>query len=174
MSGTLPIRVARPADFSDTERARFFEMVVEGGEVGGAVLADNIADARVLVMLIDGDTICGIAALKRPRTSYRKKTAAKSRLDLDVTSFPYELGYVYVQPDYQGRGQSHRLIAAALEHSDGAAMFATVRADNARMRATFEKAGFIPAGDPYPGRYGQPIGVLLRAAERHSARPRSA
>lgn len=164
MSGALPIRAAQPADFNDTERAHFFELVVEGGEVGGAVLAGNIAAARALVVLIDGDTICGIAALKRPRASYREKTAAKSRLDLDATSLPYELGYVYVQPDYQGQGQSHRLIAAALEHTDGAAVFATVRTDNGRMRSAFEKAGFVSTGNLYPGRNGQPIGVMLRVA----------
>ena len=32
MSGSLPIRAAQLADSNDTERARFFELVVEGGD----------------------------------------------------------------------------------------------------------------------------------------------
>jgi GNAT superfamily N-acetyltransferase len=162
MRKTLPIRAARPVEFNDPERARFFELVVEGGEVGGAVLADNIAAARALVMLMDGDIICGIAALKRPRKSYREKMSAKSETVLDEASYPYELGYVYVQSAFQGQGQSHRLIAAALDHSDGMGVFATVRMDNDRMRSTLERAGFVAAGKSYPGRHGQPIGIMLR------------
>ncbi|TPG56584.1 GNAT family N-acetyltransferase [Sphingomonas glacialis] len=158
------IRAALPEDFSDAERERFFDLVVAGGEVGGAVLATNIAEARILVMLIDAGIVCGIAALKRPRSSYRDKTSAKSETNLDAAAFPYELGYVYVLPSHQGKGYSHRLIAAALDHSDGVGVFATVRMDNGRMRATFEKAGFVAAGKTYPGRHQQAIGTLLRAA----------
>lgn len=164
MNNTPAIRTALPEDCNDAERKRFFDLVVEGGEVGGAVLATNIADARILVMLIDGGTVYGIAALKRPQKSYRDKTAVKSEVDLDEASLPYELGYVYVQPAFQGKGMSHRLIAAALDHSDGMGVFATVRMDNNRMRTTLEKAGFLAAGIAYPGRHEQPIGVLLRAA----------
>lgn len=158
------IRAALPEDCSDAERECFFGLVVEGGEVGGAVLATNIAEARILVMLINDGMVCGIAALKRPRQSYRDKTSAKSEVDLDETSLPYELGYVYVQPAFQGQGQSHRLVAAALNHSDGVGVFATVRMDNDRMHATLKKAGFVAAGATYPGRHEQPTGVLLRAA----------
>lgn len=163
--GNAPaIRTAQPEDCSDAERKRFSDLVLEGGEVGGAVLAINIVEARVLVMLTQDEIVCGIAALKRPRKSYREKTSVKSEVDLDEASLPYELGYVYVQPVLQGTGQSHRLIAAALDHCDGAGVFATVRMDNDRMRATLEKAGFVVAGQPYPGRDEQQIGVLLRVA----------
>ncbi|MES3154246.1 GNAT family N-acetyltransferase [Sphingomonas faeni] len=164
MSGSPTIRAALPEDCSDTERERFFDLVVEGGEVGGAVLATNIAEARILVMLIGAGDVCGIAALKRPRKSYRDKTSAKSEVNLDAAAFPYELGYVYVLPALQGQGHSHRLIAAALDHSAGVGVFATVRMDNGRMCATLEKAGFVAAGKRYPGRHKQPIGALLRPA----------
>lgn len=43
-------------------------------------------------------------------------------------------------------------------------VFATVRTDNAVMRASLERAGFTPAGQIYEGREkDRKIGVLLRA-----------
>ncbi|MFT4055715.1 MAG: hypothetical protein QM681_14520 [Novosphingobium sp.] len=89
MSGSPTIHAALPEDCSDTERERFFDLVVEGGEVGGAVLATNIAEARILVMLIGAGTVCGIAALKRPRKSYRDNTSAKSEVSLDAATYAF-------------------------------------------------------------------------------------
>jgi hypothetical protein len=155
--------VARvPGALTAAELTRFLELVVEGGEVGGAAVATNIANARILVMLMQGGTMRGVAALKRPQDSYRKKIAKQTGVDLSQRVYPFELGYIYIQPVLQGRGLSHRLVASTLQHDDAHSVFATVRTDNEPMRATFAKAGFVAAGVAYPGAEGRKIGLLLR------------
>jgi RimJ/RimL family protein N-acetyltransferase len=155
------IETLEPATISAKDRTRFRDLVVEAGEVVGAALATNIANARALVVVRDAGTIRGVAALKRPQGSYRQKIAKQAQVDLAQSAWPYELGYIYIEPELQGRGLSHRLVAAALKRRDGAGVFATVRADNQRMRATLQKAGFAPAGETYEGLQGGRIGVLL-------------
>lgn len=82
------------------------------------------------MVIKDAGTIRGVAALKRPQASYREKIAKRAQIDLTQSTWPYELGYIYIEPELQGRGLSHRLVAAALKHRDNTGVFATVRADN--------------------------------------------
>lgn len=164
MDVDVQINAATPASYSGSERARFRDLVIEGGEVGGVVLDGNIANARVLVTLWADGVMRGVAALKRPRDSYRDKVADWTGVALPKPEIPYELGYIFIQPDLRGGGRSHRLVAEALAHADGAAMFATVRTDNGAMRATLGKAGFTAVGKPYPGQENRVIGLLMRPA----------
>ncbi|WP_374145799.1 hypothetical protein [Sphingomonas sp. 28-63-12] len=162
MASKIEIKAATPDAFSDSDRARFRDLVIMGGEVGGAILEENIANARVLVTLWADGVMRGVVALKRPRDSYRKKVAGWTGVALPKPEVPYELGYVFIESDLQGVGWSHRLIAEALAHTDGAAIFSTVRTDNARMRATLGKAGFAAAGKPYVRGLNREIGLLTR------------
>lgn len=152
-----------PQAFPGADRARFRDLVVKGGEVVGTALTTNIANARALVMLRHEGTIRGIAALKRPQVGYRNKMVYGSDYPLGETEYPYEFGYAFIEPVLQGQGLSHALLARTLDQSDGAAIFATVRMDNAAMRAALAKAGFVPVGRPYKGRQERMIGVLVRA-----------
>lgn len=158
----IELIAVKPVAASAAELERFEELVVEAGEVIGAALTTNIANARILVMLKHEGVLCGVAALKRPQDSYRKRVASQAEIALPKPEYPYELGYIYVQPKLQGRHLSHRLVAEALEHRDGAHVFATARIDNDRVRSTLAKARFAVAGKPYDGLQGKPIGLLVR------------
>lgn len=164
MEPDVEIIARTPDTFSDSDRTRFRDLVIEGGEVGGAVLEGNIANARVLVTLWAHGAMRGVAALKRPLDSYRAKVAGKTGVALPKPEIPYELGYIFIQPDLRGGGRSHRLVGEALAHADGVAIFATVRTDNGAMRATLGKAGFTAIGKPYPGQENREIGLLIRPA----------
>lgn len=155
--------VARvPGEFSAGELARFSELVVEGGEVRGAALATNVVNARIVVMLMQAGTMRGVAALKRPQDSYRSKIVERTGVELSNSDYPFDLGYIYIQPGLQGRGLSHRLVASSLQHDDARGVFATVRTDNEPMRAALAKAGFVAAGVDYLGNERCWIGLLLR------------
>lgn len=52
-----------PDTFSDADLQRFKELVIKGDEVGGAVLTDNIARARILAIYREESLIVGVAAL---------------------------------------------------------------------------------------------------------------
>jgi hypothetical protein len=46
----------------------------------------------------------------------------KAGVDLGPARYPYELGYVFLLPEAQGKKLSHGLVAAALAHTEGAAL----------------------------------------------------
>lgn len=162
MTDEIKFIAALPSDCSAVDRATFRDLVVQAGEVVGAALNTNVANARVLVMLKHHGIVRGVAALKRPQDSYRDKIINQAATALPRSEYPYELGYIFIEPDLQGRGLSHRLVAEALAHNDGAAVFATVRTDNGPMRSTLAKAGFTAVGRPYLGVQKQMIGLLVR------------
>ena len=154
-----------PDRFSHAELQRFEHLVIKGGEVGGNVLTANIRAARVLVVYREKGVIQGVSALKRPKESYREKVEAKSGVPLRQSDFPYELSYIFLEAGLRKRGLSYPLVAATLDPADGAGVFATVRTDNGRMRATLKRAGFRPVGEPWEGRENRIIGLLIRPAE---------
>lgn len=163
MDDEFELQAFHPGALSAEERQRFEALVIEGGEVAGITLSTNIGNARIVVLVRKHGVIRGVGALKRPQASYREKVSKKAGVALPLPDYPYELGYIYFERSLRGHRLSHRLVAKALDEDDGAGVFATVRSDNAVMRATLEKAGFAPAGDLYPGsKDGTVIGVLLR------------
>ncbi len=164
MSAEIEITVAAPHRLSEEERAAFSNLVQQGGEVGGDALATNIRSAKALILVRCAEEIKGITALKRPQASYRRRICEKAGVKIEEDSFPYELGYVLLLPEMQGKRLSHRLVAHALEHADGAGVFATTRTDNGAMLATLAKAGFKPVGDDYKGRGTRMIRLLVRPA----------
>ncbi|MDQ7994976.1 MAG: GNAT family N-acetyltransferase [Luteibacter sp.] len=165
MPEQIDIRAKAPNDFTDAELSIFRELVVEAGEVVGAALKTNIANARNVVLLEKDGATLGVAALKRPQENYREKIGKNASFSLPISTYPYELGYVFIKPILQGLGLSHRLVSIALEHSDGSSVFATVRTDNAAMRAVLRSAGFVSVGEPYLGLSGRQIGLLVRRHE---------
>jgi GNAT superfamily N-acetyltransferase len=164
MEPEIQVVARAPEELSVSELARFSELVVEGGEVGGTALATNMANARILVMLMHGDTMRGVAALKCPQDSYRKRVSERTGVEISLTEYPFELGYIYIQSELQGRGLSHKLVGLSLEHDDAQGVFATARTNNEPMRATLAKAGFGAAGAEYLGHRKRRLGLLLRPA----------
>ncbi|ACK50901.1 GCN5-related N-acetyltransferase [Methylocella silvestris BL2] len=152
-----------PGSFSDIDRTAFIALVKAGGEVSDVVLARNVKNAKALVLLRGKEGIKGVAALKKPLASYRRRISGKSEFHVDASSFPYELGYIYIVPEARGQHLSGPLVNAAIDAAAGAGIFATARVDNARMHASLVKAGFEAQGKPYGGRGGKrQIQIFIR------------
>jgi GNAT superfamily N-acetyltransferase len=171
MNDEIQIVAAAPNELSQKERCSFRELVEKGDEVSGAALAANVDAAKALVLGRVASEIRGVAALKRPQLSYRKRIECKAGVALEASNYPYELGYVFLLPDVRGKKLSHRLIAAALAHADDAGVFATARVDNIPMLATLAVAGFTQTGRDYPGRGKRTIRLLVRPAVSQPSEP---
>jgi GNAT superfamily N-acetyltransferase len=141
----------------------FTRLVQQGGEVDDIVVARNTDAARQLVFLRRGETLIGIAALKLPQVSYRKRISDLAGVNIPAETFPSELGYVFVIPTEQKRGFSRILVKAVIEGSSNEGIYATSRADNVAMHRTLERFEFRAAGKPYPGR-DQAIQLFVRDA----------
>ena len=66
------VTVKKPSNCSSAELQDFAYLVLEGGEVTDLGLEERIRKAQSLVFLTEGNSINGIAAVKKPALSYRR------------------------------------------------------------------------------------------------------
>ena len=157
--------VKSPSECSKIEIAAFIAFVRTGGEVSIPGLAERIRSAAVLVYARVDGLVIGAAALKQPKASYRRRVSSASETPLSVAEFPYEFGWVYVSPEWRGKGMSLLLSQTAIAASKGACMFATSRTDNTAMHRSLTKVGFVAVGNPFvSGRGKHSLQVFVRYA----------
>ncbi|HTQ13444.1 MAG TPA: GNAT family N-acetyltransferase [Rhizomicrobium sp.] len=154
-----------PAKCSPPERAEFAALVLKGGEVNPKGLQARISRAAQLVFLKQDNKLQGIAAIKRPLDGYRISVSGKSGVALPSAQFPYELGWVFVEPPARGNGYSHALVKCALAPLAHTGLFATSRSDNAPMHRTLCAFGFVAQGKTYRSmRKGHDLKLFVRLA----------
>lgn len=145
-----PICIVRSPDtFVDAEIEDFLAYVRSGGEVALDGLPKRVREAHSLAFLRREDCLIGVAGLKFPEMSYRKKVEIGAGMPLPSKSFPLELGWVFVLPSAHG-GKSYPLCAPLVEACGGKGIFATSRSGNDRMHSTLRKLGFARAGGEWP------------------------
>jgi len=160
--------VQSPGAFGEPEIQDFIAMVRAGGEVGDAVLEENVRKAECLVVVRQDSCLVAVAALKNPKASYRKSICTKARVALDAYDFPFELGYIFVLPSARNRGVGLKLCNVALASAKGKGVFATARTNNDGMHVILPKVGFSKEGKRYASARG---GHQLQLFLRHAAQP---
>ena len=143
-----------PADFTETEIQDLVALVRAGGEVAETVLEENVKSAKCLVAARRASRLVGVAALKNPKTSYRKSVEGNSGAALSAHEFPFELGYVFVLPSARRGGLGREMCRAALTSADRSGVFATARTDNDGMKRILQDLGFVTSGRPYGSERG--------------------
>lgn len=154
-----------PSKCSEEELKIFFQLVKSGGEVALDGLEDRIKTAEMLVFHYAGDQLVGVAALKNPAARHRSSVFRESKANLPADTFPFELGWVVVTPQYRGKGCSRCLVATALKAAEGQNVFATSPIDRTFMHRTLERYGFTREGGPYLSRRrAQSLQLFVRLA----------
>lgn len=160
--------VKSPGDCSNLDIELFIAFVRAGGEVSVQGLTERVRSAAALVFVRVNGNVVGVAALKQPQATYRRRVSSESGAPLTAAEFPYELGWVYVSPESRGNGLSCLLSRAAIAASNGAGVFATSRTDNVAMHRSLGKVGFVPVGKTYvSGRSKHSLQVFVY----HAAQP---
>lgn len=138
------------ADLDEEDRAACVAIIKSGEAVDPESAEAELPRASVVAVARRAKQIVGVGAIKRIRPGYAFDKAYKS----GVTFAPdtQELGYVAVDPAHQGKGLSHRIVAALLSKNDGP-LFATTSSD--RMKQTLAKSGFVQKGREWKGQKGQ-------------------
>jgi GNAT superfamily N-acetyltransferase len=161
------ILIAQPPEaFSEAEIQDFLAMVRAGEEVGGAVLEQNVRNAKCLVVARQGSCLVGVAALKNPQASHRQTIKTKAGVAVESQDFAFELGYIFVLPSARRQGLAVKLCRAALAAADGKGVFTTARTNNDGMNAILLMFSFAKAGRPYESERG---GYQLQLFIRHAA-----
>ena len=81
--------------------------------------------------------------------SYRTKLRERTGCDLIEERYRFEVGWVYVVPEYRGAKVSRGLVEACLTAAGTSGMFATTREDNVPMQRTLQRYGFVETGRSY-------------------------
>lgn len=142
------IVVKSPKTCNEDEIDRFSSKVIDGGEVGEGI-HNRVKRAFQIGYILYDNSIIGTAALKKPSTGYRSKVFKKAGTQLTPSTYPYELGWIFLDPPHRQKGQMTRLIDELLPAAKGSALFATTRKSNAIMREMLVQLGFSEEGIAY-------------------------
>lgn len=158
-----------PAAFDKEQLAAFIELVKLGGQVPERTLRHNVPEAKCLAFLWLDGVLSGVAALKKPQSTYRESFSDKSGVSVEEQTFPFELGYVFIIKSAQGHGHSSKLVAAVLADCDRCGVFATSHTTNEAMHKTLARFGFMQTGASWVGKDpDEMIQLFLRHGEQSS------
>ncbi len=152
-----------PSECTGEEIHGFKNRVIEGGEVIQNGLEMRIDDAHLLGFCFEGNTLVGIAALKRPNDGYRDDVFAKAKSSYDAASFNREVGWAFTDDRYRKRGVCSKILRELMEASKDQDVFATSRVTNQGVHKMLGSLGFIQGGSAYQGR-NEKILLFLRAS----------
>ncbi|SCX72510.1 N-acetyltransferase [Variovorax sp. EL159] len=143
------VTVKSPADCGAAELRDFVSLVIQGGEVSPLGLSERVANARSLSFLRRDGALVGVAGLKRPEASYRRRISLRAQLELSEDSLPLELGWVFLLFSVRGARLSLPLCEPLIQAAGCAGIFATSRTSNVGMHATLAKLGFRRVGEDW-------------------------
>jgi GNAT superfamily N-acetyltransferase len=151
-----------PDELPKDSLTRFVELIRWGGAIPAdpAKVEKRLLKAKALVYLERGGTIVGIAALKIPIESYRARIGKSAGFPIPEKDYPYELGYVVVDPSMQGQNLSPRLVNAIVALAAGERLLATT--SSAAMHKVLPRAGFVKSGQGYKNDNGETLTLYVR------------
>lgn len=150
-----------PSEIALADKAAFIDFVSAGGEVDPVILPGLVEEAEALIMLFDGDTLIGTAAIKTPYLGHRRGEFAKANVAGEADAFPLELGWVVVHADHRKRGHAPDLVRAAVGLMPEQGVYATTKTP--RMLAILGECGFEVLGDSYPSVLNPDASLTLMA-----------
>lgn len=163
------IRIEEPNNCTSDDLEQFESLVKLGNEVNSKGLRNRILSAKWLLFLYEEDNkLAGISAIKQPKEKYKKEIFFKSKSGENPEIFRYEVGWVYVEEQYRGKGYSIELLNKIVELSNGEPLFATTKESNTPMKKTLYKYGFQESGETYPSIRGDyKLNLYLRNKEKN-------
>lgn len=161
----MPVVDKSPRDCSALEIDDFVAFVLAGGEVSPKNLRKRVCQAERIAFLRRGDCLLGVAGLKRPEPSYRKRVEEGSEVALPVDDFPFELGWVFILPSARGTKQSLPLCQPVVAAAGTSGVFASSRTSLIGMHITLGKLGFERAGAEWPSKqHDDKLRLFIKAA----------
>jgi RimJ/RimL family protein N-acetyltransferase len=152
--GVAEIVARKPRNCSPAELAAFTALGAKGWQGRSEKLPKRIRRARALIFLCEGETLTGVAALKRPGSHYRRKLFERAGTSEDPDDYRLEAGLIYIEPGYRGQGHSTRMLAEMLRLAGDERVFATTRADNPIIQRSLRRCGLQQTGQAFASEGG--------------------
>ena len=151
----------RRAEIDDSVRATFAEMLRKQGKVQGDLATKADRCKLVCIARVDGTAIA-IGGIK-PKTAsdFSNEKAGVPELS---NEFEWELGYLYTDREYSGRGIGSNVTRLLLEaYGKGNLLASTEITANPAMVRILERQGFRLFGKPWKsGIHANYLGLFLR------------
>lgn len=151
MKSTITAVRKRPSECQPQELASFRSIVLAGGQVQENGLDALIQAAEWIVFGYRAGALLSVAALKNPRTNYRKRVFENAKSEEDAEQFLFEYGWAHTLHGNEGQGLSSKIADTLLE-GVRSSIYATTGATNAAMQHILMNRGFKISGQPYQGK----------------------
>lgn len=143
---------ADPKEFDSKEIDDFVAFVLAGGEVLANGLRDLVLQASQISFVREGDCLLGVAGLKIPRESYRRRIEKASKTPISAEDFQFELSWVFISPSAQDQKLSFPLCQPLVTAAKDNGIFSTSRTTNEPMHRTLKRLGFNRTGKEWPSK----------------------
>ncbi len=153
--GILCFEIKGPHDCSEKERPEFVRLVITGGQVRAKTQEDqdrlrrHVGEARWLGFCRDAGTLVGIAAIKKPESSYRNDVFKAAGEYKWASYYELEFGWAYTRPRHRKKGICDMLTRLLMAKVEGEPVFATTRVNNVGMQGILENHDFERIGKDY-------------------------
>ena len=148
-------------DIVDEHRYIFAEMLKKQGKVRGDLTQKTDRCCFISIAKINDKTIA-IGAIKQKTASDFHPN--KANLENLSSQFSWELGYIYTDPEYRGKGLAKKIVTSLLSaYGDDNLMASTELEKNPGMVSILKEHGFIVHGKSWPSSiHGNALGLFLR------------
>lgn len=153
------VLVSKPAELGDHQREQFIWLVGGGGGVNPNGLAGRVARAHLLLVIPDDDGLAAAAAIKNQPEDYRLGHFTKAGVPELAPDYQFELGWIAVDPAYQGQHCVRPLVERALQVMGDIGLYATTRSE--KIRRVLVDSDFRLAGNPYDSEIEQDAQLTL-------------
>lgn len=148
-------------DLRDSHRSLFAEMLKMQGKVQGT-LSSKADRCKSICIATCNEEPVAIGAIKQKTES--DFAEHKANLPQLSRKFHWELGYLFTNPDFQGRKLAKSITNSLIQHfGDGNLMASTEIKENPKMVKILESNGFVLQGKPWQSAiHGNLLGLFLR------------
>ncbi len=148
----MELNIKKHSDLTTNELKQVHDLILKGEEVNAKTLSDRFAESACIAFFKDDNLVVATATIKKPLDSYKTKVFTKSKSDLSIEDYSFELGYVMVDEKYRKDKLASRLCRELCRIFLSKKLFATTRVDNYAMQSILRKNYFIKIGEQYPNR----------------------
>lgn len=158
---TLSFEIVTTKEITKPDAEAFIKLLLEQGKVQPPTI-QRIQSCEKIVFCKWGEKRVGIGAIK-PKTSsdFDSSKANLQTLKSDIT---WELGYIYVQPEYRGLGLSSTIVRLLLRDLDKENLIASTELYSGNpMAKVLIKNGFHLMGKPWKSsRHDGYLGLFIK------------
>lgn len=141
--------IKKYSELTDSEIKQVLDLILKGGEVNPQTLPTRLSEAALIAFIKDNNEVVATATIKKPLDSYKLDVFKKSKSDLSIDDYHFELGYIMVEEKFRKDKLASRLCEELCKIYLSQNLFATTRIDNKGMQSILKKNHFTEFGKQY-------------------------